>query len=105
MHRRLEWDKVTGNHLLARTRLEDAQRRFEEEMKELKPGEVSPGVSEVMIRKGPRAKYKKALINTPRLNAACVTFLNGKSAWIQGFIETNEDPTVPFLWITLGDKL
>lgn len=103
-HRFLEWCKVVENHQLARDRLSKAQELYEEALKELKPGELSPGISEVMIRKSERQKYRKALIVTPsRLNLEAIFFTNGKSSRVEKF-EMSENPGEPFLWITLESK-
>ncbi len=102
--RRGEWDQVHGNHESARYRLQEAQRLYDEAVKELKPGELYPGVSEVMLRRSARQKYKKVLICTPRLNASAITFVNNKSAYVSGPIKQSENPQEPFLWITLESK-
>lgn len=103
MHRRLYFDQVTSNHEQAKYRLQEAERLYKEALDELKPGEVSPGVSEVMLRGSSRQKFRKALIQTPKLNAQAIFFTNGKSAYVEK-IETNEDTLQPFIWITLESK-
>lgn len=103
VHKRLEFERVESEQRWALTRLQDANEKYTEAMKELRPGEVSPGISEVMIRRGQRAKYRKMLILTPQLRpqSHSVIFTNNKNARIIGLIECKEEIDQPFLWITV----
>jgi hypothetical protein len=105
MHRQLEWDRVESDQQRAKDRVSEAQEAYRVALLELKPGEVSPGISEVMLRVGKKRAYRKMKIKTPyRLTDWAVVFTNGKTARVLGKIQTSEDTTKPFLWITVESK-
>lgn len=106
MHREVEFQRVSDNQGHAKSRLQDAQALYEETMSELRPGEIAPGISEVMIRYSRKQKYRKVKALTPNLKpiSTYLFFTNGKSARILLPIVRSENSEEPFLWLTLEKK-